>query len=146
MHYKHYSLLVMTAVRFSWQRTCQNTYQHAQKSPVAVWYQSTTEMNSVWTLFIMFFHRYHVWFTFRLQPRGSNEWSIYTHHSRNCVFILHWYYLLQVRSWMLFQDIRIQWWTQVVFWDWWLCIVFHNFRTPLRMSLNHSKMPSGNVL
>jgi hypothetical protein len=48
MCHKHYSLLVMTAVRSSWQRTCRNTYQHAQ-SPVAVWYQGTTEMNSVWT-------------------------------------------------------------------------------------------------
>lgn len=133
--------------------TCRNTYQHAQKksccSVISRYNRNELSMDTFYqaTYFnnFLFFHRYHVWFTFQAATSWQ-QWQWYIHHSRNCLFMLHWYYLSRVRSWMLFQDIKIQWWTQEIFWDSWLCIAFHNFRTPLRVPLNNSNMPSGNVL
>lgn len=68
MHHKHYSLLVMTAVR-----TCRNTYQHAPKksccSVISRYNRNELSMDTSYQAMyfnnFFFFHRYHVLFTFQ---------------------------------------------------------------------------------
>jgi hypothetical protein len=71
--HKHYSLLVMTAARSSWQRTCRNTSKHALKKSCCsvIWRYNKNELRmdtfyqAMYFNNFLFFHRYHVWFTFQ---------------------------------------------------------------------------------
>lgn len=83
MCHKHYSLLVMTAVRSCWLRICRNTSQHDPKKSCCSGYNRNKQ---VWTLFIRpctliiscSFTDIMCGLHFRLQPHESNDSDTYT--------------------------------------------------------------------
>jgi hypothetical protein len=97
MRHKHYSLLWWMQWGLPDRRHAETHTNMLKKSPVAVWYQGITHMNSVWTLFIRpctliiscSFTDIMFGLRFRLQPHGSNDSDIYT--TVETVFLLHWY-------------------------------------------------------